>query len=50
MRRGKPEAQMGCALSDMHKSAAEAAATESAAGNIDSDHRAVDLRNGMAGA
>jgi hypothetical protein len=50
MRRGKSEAQMGCALSDMHKSAAEAAATESAAGNIDSDHRAVDLRNGMAGA
>jgi hypothetical protein len=38
---------MGCALSDMHKSAAEAAATESA---VDSDHRAVDLRNGMAGA
>ena len=39
MRRGKPEAQMGCALSEMHKAAAES-----------EDHRAVDLRNGMAGA
>jgi hypothetical protein len=37
-------------LSDMHKSAAEAAAAESTANNADSDHRAVDLRNGMAGA
>jgi hypothetical protein len=50
MRRGKPESQMGCALSDMHKSAAEAATAESEKGIVDSDHRAVDLRNGMAGA
>jgi hypothetical protein len=36
---------MGCALSDMHKAAAEAAvATEGG------DHKAVELRNGMAGA
>ena len=39
MRRGKPEAQMGCAVSEMHKAAAES-----------EDHRAVDLRTGMAGA
>jgi hypothetical protein len=32
---------MGCALSEMHKSASE--------GFVD-DHRGVDLRNGMAGA
>jgi hypothetical protein len=41
MRRGKPEAQMGCALSEMHKSASESSSD---------DHRGVDLRNGMAGA
>jgi hypothetical protein len=41
MRRGKPEAQMGCALSEMHK----AAALEQA-----DDHKGVELRNGMAGA
>ena len=39
---------MGCALSDMHKSAAEAASAQSETGMVDSDHRAVDLRNGMA--
>jgi len=39
MRRDKPEAQMGCAVSEMHKAAAES-----------EDHRAVDLRTGMAGA
>ena len=41
MRRGKPEAQMGCALSEMHKAAAES--------EIE-DHKAVELRSGMAGA
>jgi hypothetical protein len=41
MRRGKPEAQMGCALSEMHKAAAQSEVE---------DHKAVDLRNGMAGA
>jgi uncharacterized radical SAM superfamily Fe-S cluster-containing enzyme len=40
MRRGKPEAQMGCALSEMHRAAAEAS----------EDHRGVELRNNMAGA
>ena len=40
MRRGKPEAEMGCALSEMHKAAAEAA----------DDHKGVELRNNMAGA
>jgi hypothetical protein len=35
---------MGCAMSEMHKAAAESAAAEI------EDHRAVDLRNGMAGA
>jgi hypothetical protein len=41
MRRGKPEAEMGCALSEMHKAAAKA----------DNDnHKGVELRNGMAGA
>ena len=43
MRKGKPEAQMGCAMSEMHKAAAESMA----AGE---DHKAVELRNGMAGA
>ena len=42
MRKGKPEAQMGCALSEMHKAAAEASAQD--------DHKAVELRNSMAGA
>jgi hypothetical protein len=37
---------MGCALSDMHKAAAEAAAATTEGG----DHKAVELRNGMAGA
>jgi len=32
---------MGCAMSEMHKAASEAEA---------GDHRAIDLRNGMAGA
>ncbi len=41
MRRGKPEAQMGCALSEMHK----AAALEQA-----DDHKGIELRNNMAGA
>ena len=41
MRRGKPEAQMGCALSEMH----QAVALE----QVD-DHKGVELRNGMAGA
>lgn len=44
MRRGKPEAQMGCAMSEMHKAAAESMANEN------DDHKAVELRNGMAGA
>ena len=39
MRKGKPEAQMGCAVSEMHKAASES-----------EDHRGVELRNGMAGA
>jgi len=43
MRRGKPEAEMGCAMSEMHKAAAESA-------GIGDDHRGVELRNGMAGA
>jgi hypothetical protein len=47
MRRGKSEAQMGCALSDMHKAAAESAAAAATEGG---DHKAVELRNGMAGA
>jgi hypothetical protein len=42
MRKGKPEAQMGCAMSEMHKAAAESMAND--------DHKAVELRNGMAGA
>jgi hypothetical protein len=41
MRRGKPEAEMGCALSEMHKAVAEAEGD---------NHKAVELRNGMAGA
>jgi len=41
MRKGKPEAEMGCALSEMHKSASESSPD---------DHRGVELRNGMAGA
>jgi uncharacterized radical SAM superfamily Fe-S cluster-containing enzyme len=41
MRKGKPEAEMGCALSEMHKSASESSPD---------DHRSVELRNGMAGA
>jgi hypothetical protein len=41
MRRGKPEAQMGCALSEMHK----AVALEQA-----DDHKGIELRNNMAGA
>lgn len=40
MRRGKPEAEMGCAMSEMHKAAAQAA----------DDHKGVELRNNMAGA
>jgi uncharacterized radical SAM superfamily Fe-S cluster-containing enzyme len=40
MRRGKPEAEMGCAMSEMHKAAAQAA----------DDHKSVELRNNMAGA
>jgi len=44
MRRGKPEAEMGCALSEMHRAAA---ATESATND---DHKGVELRNSMAGA
>jgi 7,8-dihydro-6-hydroxymethylpterin dimethyltransferase len=40
MRRGKPEAQMGCALSEMHRDAAMAS----------DDHKGTELRNGMAGA
>ncbi len=44
MRKGKPEAQMGCAMSEMHKAAAESMA------NDNDDHKAVELRNGMAGA
>ena len=43
MRRGKPEAEMGCALSEMHKAAAESA-------GVGDDHRGIELRNGMAGA
>ena len=43
MRRGKPEAEMGCAMSEMHKAAAESA-------GIGDDHKGVELRNGMAGA
>lgn len=43
MRKGKPEAQMGCAMSEMHKEAAESMAAND-------DHKAVELRNGMAGA
>jgi len=39
MRKGKSEAQMGCAMSEMHKAAAES-----------EDHRGVELRNNMAGA
>ena len=42
MIRGKSEAQMGCAMSEMHKAAAESSA--------DDDHKGVELRNGMAGA
>jgi hypothetical protein len=42
MRKGKSEAQMGCAMSEMHKAAAEAESNE--------EHRGVELRNGMAGA
>jgi hypothetical protein len=42
MRKGKPEAQMGCAVSEMHKAAAETSGVE--------DHKGVELRNGMAGA
>jgi hypothetical protein len=38
---------MGCALSDMHKAAAEAATATTTEGG---DHKAVELRNGMAGA
>jgi uncharacterized radical SAM superfamily Fe-S cluster-containing enzyme len=41
MRRGKPEAQMGCALSEMHK----ASVVEPA-----DDHKGIELRNNMAGA
>jgi uncharacterized radical SAM superfamily Fe-S cluster-containing enzyme len=40
MRRGKPESQMGCAMSEMHRASAEAA----------DDHKGVELRNNMAGA
>lgn len=40
MRKGKSEAQMGCAMSEMHKAAAEA----------DENHKGIELRNGMAGA
>ena len=36
----KPEAEMGCAMSEMHKAAAHAA----------DDHKSVELRNNMAGA
>jgi hypothetical protein len=42
MRKGKAEAKMGCALSEMHKAAAETTGTE--------DHKGIELRNGMAGA
>ena len=42
MRRGKPEAQMGCAISEMHRTVAEAEESE--------NHKAVELRNSMAGA
>jgi 7,8-dihydro-6-hydroxymethylpterin dimethyltransferase len=42
MRKGKAEAKMGCALSEMHKAAAETTDSE--------DHKGVELRNGMAGA
>ena len=44
MRRGKPEAEMGCALSEMHRATP---ATESATND---DHKGVELRNSMAGA
>ena len=40
MRKGKPEAEMGCAMSEMHKAAAQAA----------DEHKGVELRNNMAGA
>jgi hypothetical protein len=43
-RRGKTEAQMGSAMSEMQKAATEATAAEEA------DHKGVELRNGMAGA
>ena len=42
MRRGKSEAQMGCALSEMHKSAGEM--------SDNSEHKSMELRNNMAGA
>jgi hypothetical protein len=42
MRRGKSQAQMGCAMSEMHKAAEELSANE--------DHKGVELRTGMAGA
>jgi hypothetical protein len=43
MRRGKADAQMGCAVSEMHKAAAEKSSPTE-------DHRGVELRNSMAGA
>jgi len=42
MRRGRPEAQMGCAISEMHKAAADTMGSQ--------DYKGVELRNGMAGA
>jgi uncharacterized radical SAM superfamily Fe-S cluster-containing enzyme len=49
MRKGKSEAQMGCALSEMHRTSAAEAAAEANPNSTD-DHRGVELRNNMAGA
>jgi hypothetical protein len=46
MRKGKSEAQMGCALSEMHRASAAAEANATST----EDHRGVELRNNMAGA
>jgi hypothetical protein len=40
MRRGKQEARMGCALSDMHQASSEQSSN---------DHKALELRSSMTG-